>query len=491
MEMSAIRAGALAPEAATFDTHKAVGVQPWVVVVTAAIMGIAIQALWIPIDADVSWLITVCERVLSGDRLYVDIMEVNPPASVWLYLPLVTAAKATGIRPEAMVVMGFAAAGLASTFATLRLASRLDHAPRPIWLATVVASVSLVLPMALFAQREHAALLLALPALACIAVVAEGKNPGRTTLLLSGFAAGLIVDIKPYFLAAMVAPLLWAAWKRRSFRPFLPAMFAGAAAVLLYAGAILAFAPEYLRWVPVIARTYAPMHDEWWKVIVGPSFYPAICIALAVLLKPKRIPALSWVWGLGAAGFLLAAIAQAKNYPNHWLPQAALALAAAASAAGVPGVQNARRRLIAMALALVGFCEMYHWVIVPDPSIAAAIRAVAPPDPKIIALSPQLTTGHPVTRNVEGHWVGSRAGLFTASGAKYAGMKDEATRQAYREDINSFAADVAKYSPDIILVLIPAKKWLMSEPAIARTMKGYRDAAVAGDTEVWVRRSAR
>ena len=44
---------------------------------------------------DTSWLITVCERMLSGERLYADIYETNPPFSVWLYLPPVAAAAAT------------------------------------------------------------------------------------------------------------------------------------------------------------------------------------------------------------------------------------------------------------------------------------------------------------------------------------------------------------------------------------------------------------
>ncbi len=71
------------------------GVQPYfdrrstIAVGLTALVAIAIQSLWIPIDADVSWLITVSERVLSGDRLYVEIFELNPPASVWLYVPLV------------------------------------------------------------------------------------------------------------------------------------------------------------------------------------------------------------------------------------------------------------------------------------------------------------------------------------------------------------------------------------------------------------------
>jgi len=123
----------------------------------AAFAAIAIQSLWIPLDADVSWLITVCERVLSGDRLYVDILELNPPASVWLYMPFVWLARAIGVRPEAAVAGAFVAGGLASAFATLRIARLLDFTLKLPWLAIALPVITLVLPMALFAQREHRA----------------------------------------------------------------------------------------------------------------------------------------------------------------------------------------------------------------------------------------------------------------------------------------------------------------------------------------------
>jgi hypothetical protein len=113
---------------------------------------------------------------------------------------------------------------------------------------------------------------------------------------------------------------------------------------------------------------------------------------------------------------------------------------------------------------------------------------VAPARPSIIALSPQLTTGHPVTRNVGGHWVGSRAGLFTASGAAYAGLDDPLQRAAYDEDIRSFAVDVRRGSPDVVLVYRPSKHWLMSEKSIREAMVDYRPAATTKETEIWVRR---
>lgn len=456
----------------------------------AAAVAIVIQALWIPIDADVSWLITVSERVLSGDRLYVDIFELNPPASVWLYLPLVWLAQAIGSKPEAVVAGAFVAGGLASTAATLRIAARLDYASQRPWLAAALPFVALVLPMALFAQREHAALLLALPVLTAVARIAEGATLRKRALLATGLAAGLIVVIKPYFLFAVALPGLWAAWKRRSLKPFIPALTGGALAIAAYVAAVFAFAPAYLDWLPMIARTYGAIHDKLWKLLLGPSFYPLLCFGLLYFLRARRLSPLSIAWLFGAAGFLLATFLQAKNYPNHWLPGAALALAAVAAMLDSPLVERSRKALVAAALAAIALSEMYQWMIWPNPAVATAIERVAPPSPSIIALSPQLTTGHPVTRNVGGRWVGSRAGLFTASGAAYAGLDDPLERSAYDEDIRSFATDVRRNSPDVVLVHRASKRWLMREQPVRAAMADYRPVASTKETEIWVRRNA-
>lgn len=476
------------PRLALGKASSRAAVSPAVVAAAAALIAIAIQSLWLPVDADVSWLITVSERVLAGDRLYLDIFELNPPASVWLYVPFVWLAQLIGAKPEAVVVGGFVAAGLASIAATIRLSSRLRDAPSALFLAAVLGFVTLILPMALFAQREHAALLLALPALAALAVVADDERIGRPAVIASGVAAGLILVIKPYFAFAVMVPAVWSAYRRRSLLPLAPAIAAGAAVVALYAAAVAAFAPAYFDYVPVILETYSPMRDKWWKVAIGPALYPAICAALVLLLRPPRIPSLTVAWGLGAAGFLAAAVIQAKNYPNHWLPQAGLAIAAAFVVLPFARAERGRAMLVAAGLAVVGLSLMNHWIIRPDPAIAVAIERVAPPRPKIIALSPQLTTGHPVTRNVGGEWVGSRAGLFTASGAKYSGMKTTLAQKAYREDIQSFADDVGRTSPDIVLVHVNSKRWLMSEPSVAAAMTQFEKASSAGDTEIWLRR---
>jgi hypothetical protein len=298
----------------------------------------------------------------------------------------------------------------------------------------------------------------------------------------------MIVIIKPYFLPAVLIPALWAAYRQRSVSPLLPGIIAAVAAMILYAAAILVLAGAYLELVPVIAATYGSVRAAAWKILVGPTFYPAICVALACVLRPRRISSLSIAWLLGAAGFLLATFAQGKVYPNHWLPQAGLALAAAFAIVLVSKAAPFGRVAVAAGLAVVALFEMQFWAITPDPAVASEIRRLAPSQPKIIALSSQLTTGHPVTRNVGGTWTGSRAGLYTATGARVAGLDSDLAARAYREDIASFAEDVRRTRPDVVLVDPASKNWLLREPAIESAMNPYEFVVLAGDTEIWLRR---
>jgi len=459
----------------------------WVApVVLCALVAIAIQSLWIPLDADVSWLITVSERMLGGARLYVDIVEVNPPASVWLYLPLVWVAHQIGTRPEAVVAAGFVAGGVVSSLCTAQLASRLDDTPPPALVAFAAAFVTLIFPMAVFAQREHAALLLALPPLTALAVIAEAKPLRPTTATAAGFAAGLVIVIKPHFALAIVPAAIWAAYRRRSLLPFLPAVFAAGAALALYAAAFLLWGQAYLAWLPAISRTYLQYHDSWWNVVVNPLLFPAIVLLLSLVLRPPKIPTLAITSGMAAIGFAVAAIIQAKGYPNHLYPGAALGLFAALVIVG-RAPSSRQRRMVAAGLAAASFWQMNYWAILPDPRLAAAIREVAPPHPKMIALTGQLATGHPVTRNIGGSWAGSRASLYFARLAHDRGLNDPIVADAYRKDIHDFAADVARNSPDVVLVDREDKVWLMREPEIARAMQGYAPRSREGEIEVWVR----
>ena len=52
-------------------------------------------------NVDVAWLLTVGEKVLDGQRLYADILEVNPPASMIIYWPAILIARTLGLHAGA------------------------------------------------------------------------------------------------------------------------------------------------------------------------------------------------------------------------------------------------------------------------------------------------------------------------------------------------------------------------------------------------------
>ena len=85
---------------------------PWPIVLSLIVLAIAVpwQTRW-GVIPDTSWIITLCERMLAGDRLYVDLIETNPPFTLWLYMPAVYLANLLGVAPEYVVHEGRAETG--------------------------------------------------------------------------------------------------------------------------------------------------------------------------------------------------------------------------------------------------------------------------------------------------------------------------------------------------------------------------------------------
>src|ERR1700732_5108172 len=75
---------------------------PWVLIALVFVLAILLRQI-VPLNTDVSWLLTIGERVLDGQRLYVDIVEINPPMAVIAYLPGIALARALGLDPKIVI----------------------------------------------------------------------------------------------------------------------------------------------------------------------------------------------------------------------------------------------------------------------------------------------------------------------------------------------------------------------------------------------------
>lgn len=55
----------------------------WLPMIAIVVVAVALRKFLLA-NVDVSWFITIAEKWLDGQRLYVDIVDVNPPASMFL-----------------------------------------------------------------------------------------------------------------------------------------------------------------------------------------------------------------------------------------------------------------------------------------------------------------------------------------------------------------------------------------------------------------------
>jgi hypothetical protein len=235
--------------------------------VVAAIAAITVfsifyQQRWGTI-ADTSWLITVCERMLAGERLYVDLIETNPPFSVWLYMPPVTLADALGLPPEILVHAWTYLAALAGLSFAGIIVHRAQFPERAALfrLAPVFYVFLVIMPGNAFSQREHIAMALFLPLLALMAWRARGRAAAVPTLwiaALAGLSSSVLVLVKPYYALMVLAPALFVALRQRSIRPlFAPEYGVIGTVCAAYLAAVFIFYSEFVTDVyPMVAEAY-------------------------------------------------------------------------------------------------------------------------------------------------------------------------------------------------------------------------------------------
>jgi len=466
----------------------------WVPLAAVLVLAIALRFVT-SANTDVSWGLTMAEKWLAGARLYVDLIEVNPPATVFLYVTPVVLGRATGLAPEAMVdVLVFAAIGFSLwlSIRTLRKGEVIDVGQQ--WpLAAIVAVALAILPGQSLGEREHIALILFLPWLSVAALRAKGAAPGLATMLMAGVAAGLVAIIKPHFAAAIVVTAAAAAWSARSWRPIFACENWLAAALLAAYAAFVALAyPQFFsEMMPLLAAVYIPVTRPFATLIV---FYATPIWAATLIL-------VAWLKGRGAlrapfslliaasAGFSVPYYVQQKGWPYHSYPMLALALIALALAFidRRPGARLARTATAV--IAAMPAVTTYVWMnfAVDCSALAAPIRALKP-HPKMLALTADLAVGHPLVRQVGGTWVSRVSAQWITVGVMLRRLNEhldpatDARLEAYlRQDRAWLAEDIGRNRPDVILVQPLSRfdwlAWARADPVLAAEIAAYRPYA--------------
>jgi hypothetical protein len=329
---------------------------------------------------DVALLLQAGERWLDGQRLYIDLIDVNPPLAIWISALPAALERVVGLTDPigwSMLLTSAAVAGsAAATLAVLR--------GRPGGRVAALAALwtLAVLPGDDSGQREHLVACAVLPYLALASARMSGRPAGPWGALLAA-ACALGICLKPHFLLVpLVAEL--AVVRARGVRAALrdPAAWAVAAVPPLYAAAALLAEPAYLEVaVPLALEAYAPLRRGWDEIAFGPLIGPLLPLTLLLAVA-------AWRWSrdplvrLAAVAVPAAeavAVGQGMGWSYQALPAAVLApwavalLAAEYARRPCPVATTAAvRRAVAALLLLIAASGVPDRLALPFSSPAAA-----------------------------------------------------------------------------------------------------------------------
>jgi hypothetical protein len=445
-------------------------------VLASALVLVLATAITSPLKDDVAWLLYVARKWLGGERLYEDLVEVNPPLIVWIYALPAMAAGWLGVSPKTVSAPFFAAMLLGCAWWTAHLlAGRADLFSRRLPAFGAIGTVLLLLPGVEFGQREHLLAAAALPYLVLFAREMQGESEPRTTAALVGVLAGLGCALKPgYLLAYGLLELVgWA----RGARPCRIASLSAVAALGLYGVGVLIFCPAFLEnAVPLALALYGATDSPCRDILVkseGLLGGVAVSVLLAMLSRstlPRAQPFLrSLLIGLASFAFAatIAYIVQGKDWFYHRLPASTAALLALLlwSAAMLrerprPTLRLAIPAILALAalgdFAWADYWRLQTWVEAADEAnLSTEVkleRLVKRENAKTyIAFSEWIALGFPVVNNTGVTWASRFDSMWALKGELWRASQDGAAPREWPIR-RLIAHDFVANCPDLAVV---------------------------------------
>lgn len=444
---------------------------PWIAACAAAVLGAALLRCVFDTNEDVSWLLLVADRVVAGARLYVDFLEVNPPASIFIYVPSVILSGITGMSSvQATTTLMFGAC-FASLWACARSLHEAGMVPQRPGLALFGALVILLaVPTYTFAEREHVALLAILPALTTLTVRGQGRTVDAGSILIAGIGAGLAVSIKPIFALGFLGPALCVlVFQGLLHLARTSELWLGAILAAAYGLAILILLPVFAeRVLPIALAVYLPKRWPLPLLLTSPGLLTWFGAMLLVICAAMRLRphALVPVLASSSVGFAAVYLLQGKAFAYQCYPAIALGLLAV-----LVGIADVRDRpegsgglrhfgryqaalLVVLCLSAANYLDRHYDPNRWTPGLRDAVLAVAP-HPKVIAISENLALGQPFTRELGGTWVGSAPSTWI-SGNAWSLIGEGANPTRFQPWIRMeqalYARDIEDRRPDVVLV---------------------------------------
>lgn len=470
------------------------------------VLAVTVGYMFQPTKDDISWLLVAANALLDGKTLYVDILETNPPLSVLLYLPAAFAERVSGVRAEIFVIVQTTMLALLCIEMMMALLRRSAAAEYPEVVRWVALVVTLLLPMGAFGQKDHLAFVASLPMLAFVAAQERPAADNRPLAAAVGLLAGLAMCIKPQFALAFALPAIAAAGRRRRIGLLftLPVLVAGFVVIAYIALILLLFPAFVTTMLPMLNEIYRPVHMSRLVLLepgrLGGHFVMAFLLGV-LLLKRGALAPWPLTLLLAGVGFFLAFMEQAKGWTYHIYPAMAAVMLAILGTA-VPDILFARRpkivgvivRIVPVVMMLMWCVRAFCWTWLDFSPLVEAVRAQGIAHPRILTIAASHGTGHPLTRDAGGVWVGTLSGRWITACAMMKEQFGPPPRPGERPLEAWVAADRAYLERDLVegrpdLILIQRAQsfdwldWARQDRVIAKALAHFHKVGDVADPE--------
>lgn len=440
-----------------------------------------------PLVNDVAWQLWIGRQINGGAALYGDILEVNPPLWFWIGAGIEQLAGVTGLAGQRWLALAFLGYAAASLLVTLRLIE--DRRGQWAVALALAATLFLTSPYA-HLQREQFLLMAILPYLALAALRAEGKGVPRGLAIAVGLLAAPGLALKHHFLIFPALVEAWLCWRRRRL-DVRTEHVALAIVALLYAVAVLAFAPTYLgTMLPLLRASYHGYNPALWTLLLQPAIAVALFAFVAAVLGRERLGALGQAAAVGTAAFVLIFFIQGKNFHYQAIPALGLALLVLL---GVLMTQNGGTARLVALLGL-GFALLVPVKAGPsrhDQLFAQAVSGLAPGE-GVAMLSASQALAWPAMYERDLIYRARTMGLWMVLSPWRAELERTgdpvmaALGTAVRQEL---AAEIACHRPEMVVVDtrydedVPGGNlinWFGAEPRFRAALSGYREIRSTG-----------